>query len=266
MFKSSKKKLIASGCSFTDSVYTFSHGFPVWPDILGEMLDMEVINLGTSAQGNECIYSMILDCLTKEDNVGLVIPMWSENSRMDFEVPHRKDKRRTRPHIKEWDNIQTIREIQAFWKNVVSDCLNEHNFVGMYARTKRSMRFMYSFQEVMKSKNINYLQIVGCGLEPAMYENKLGKLVLDNIYFDLIDEKYFVGWPMVSSIGGNNVNDFLTKLDKTRMKNIIDGRRVYKEEGDKLVETLKDSHPNKLGHEQIAEILYNAYKEIYEVS
>ena len=71
---------------------------------------------------------------------------------------------------------------------------------------------------------------------------------------------------MVSSIGGNNVNDFLTKLDKTRMKNIIDGRRVYKEEGDKLVETLKDSHPNKLGHEQIAEILYNAYKEIYEVS
>ena len=139
MFKSSKKKLIASGCSFTDSVYTFSHGFPVWPDILGEMLDMEVINLGTSAQGNECIYSMILDCLTKEDNVGLVIPMWSENSRMDFEVPHRKDKRRTRPHIKEWDNIQTIREIQAFWKNVVSDCLNEHNFVDMYARTKRRL-------------------------------------------------------------------------------------------------------------------------------
>jgi len=265
MFKSSKKKLIASGCSYTDSLYTFTHGFPVWPDVLGEMLDMEVINLGTSAQGNECIYSMILDCLTKEDNVGLVIAMWSENSRMDFEVPHRKDKKRTRPHVKEWDNIQTIRETQAFWKNVVSDCLNEHNFVDMYARTKRSMRFMYSFQEVMKSKNINYLQIVGCGLERMMYENKLGKLVLDNIYFDLIDEKYFGGWPMVKSIGGNNVNEFLTKFDKTRTKNIIDGRRVYDDEGN-IVTTMKDSHPNKLGHEQIAEILYNAYKEIYEVS
>ena len=133
MFKSSKKKLITSGCSFTDSSYTFTHGFPVWPDVLGAMLDMEVINLGKSGKGNAYIYSTILDCLTKEKNVGLVIAMWGESSRIDFEVPHREDKRRTRPHIKEWDNIQTIREIQAFWKNVVSDCLNEHNFVDMYA-------------------------------------------------------------------------------------------------------------------------------------
>ena len=70
---------------------------------------------------------------------------------------------------------------------------------------------------------------------------------------------------MVRSIGGNNVNEFLTKFDTTRTKNIIDGRRVYDDEGN-IVTTMKDSHPNKLGHEQIAEILYNAYKEIYEVS
>ena len=124
---------------------------------------------------------------------------------------------------------------------------------------------MYSFQEVMKSKNINYLQMVGCGLEPMMYNNKLGKLVLNNIYFDLIDEKYFVGWPMVRSIGGNNVNDFLTKFDKTRMKNIIDGSKVYDDDGE-VVTYIKDIHPNKLGHEQIAEILYNAYEQIYKVS
>ena len=124
---------------------------------------------------------------------------------------------------------------------------------------------MYSFQEVMKSKNINYLQMVGCGLEPMMYNNKVSKLVLNNIYFDLIDEKYFVGWPMVRSIGGNNVSDFLTKFDKTRTKNIIDGSKVYDDNGN-LVSDLKDSHPNKLGHEQIAEILYNAYEQIYKVS
>ena len=126
------------------------------------------------------------------------------------------------------------------------------------------MRLIYSFQEVMKSKNINYLQMVGCGLEPPMYANKVGKLVLDSIYFDLIDEKYFVGWPMIREIGGNNVSDFLTKFDKTRTKNIIDGSKVYNDNG-KLVSYLKDSHPNKLGHEQVAKVLYDAYKEIYDV-
>tara|TARA_B100000700_G_C15014503_1_gene842639 strand:+ start:227 stop:1024 length:798 start_codon:yes stop_codon:yes gene_type:complete len=264
MFKSSKKKLITSGCSFTDSSYTFTHGFPVWPDVLGEMLDMEVINLGKSGKGNEYIYSTILDCLTKEKNVGLVIAMWGESSRIDFEVPHREDKKRTRPHIKEWQDIQTIRENPDFWKDIVSDCLTEYGFVEMYARTKKSMRLIYSFQEVMKSKNINYLQMVGCGLEPPMYANKVGKLVLDSIYFDLIDEKYFVGWPMIREIGGNNVSDFLTKFDKTRTKNIIDGSKVYNDNG-KLVSYLKDSHPNKLGHEQVAKVLYDAYKEIYDV-
>ena len=87
MFKSSKKKLIVSGDSFADYRYTRTHGFTVWPDILGEMLDMEVINMGNCGSGNEYIYSSLLDCFAKEDNIGLVIAMWSESSRIDFEVP-----------------------------------------------------------------------------------------------------------------------------------------------------------------------------------
>jgi len=85
VFKSSKKKLIVSGDSFTDYRYTNTHGFPVWPDILGEMLDMEVINMGNCGSGNEYIYGSIIDHLPKESSIGLVVAMWSESCRLDFE-------------------------------------------------------------------------------------------------------------------------------------------------------------------------------------
>jgi len=85
VFKSSKKKLIVSGDSFTDYRYTNTHGFPVWPDILGEMLDMEVINMGNCGSGNEYIYGSIIDHLPKESSSGLVVAMWSESCRLDFE-------------------------------------------------------------------------------------------------------------------------------------------------------------------------------------
>ena len=96
MFKSSKKKLLVSGCSYSAHWYTTKFGFPVWPEVLGKMLDMEVINLAQCGRGNEYIYSTILDCLTKENNIGLVIAMWSESNRIDFEVPDSPEKRRTR--------------------------------------------------------------------------------------------------------------------------------------------------------------------------
>ena len=266
MFKSSKKKLLVSGCSFSAHSYTITHKFPVWPEVLGKMLDMEVINLAQNGRGNEFIYSTILDCLTKENNIGLVVAMWSESNRIDFEVPHRPETRRTRPYIKEWSSIHTIRENDIrdkFWKDVISDCFNEYNYNQLYARTKKSMRFMYTFQEMMKSKNLNYLQIMGCGLEPRIHSNELGKLLLDNIYFDLIDEKYFVGWPISEFIGGYDVNTILKNKDPSRT-NIIDASRISDDDGISWRE--KDPHPNKLGHEQIAEVLYDAYKKVYDVS
>ena len=41
---------------------------------------------------------------------------------------------------------------------------------------------------------------------------------------------------------------------------------IMKLKDGEVVTYIKDIHPNKLGHEQIAEILYNAYEQIYKVS
>lgn len=265
VFKSSKKKLIVSGDSFADYRYTSTHGFTVWPDILGEMLDMEVINMGNCGSGNEYIYSSLLDCFAKEDNIGLVIAMWSESCRIDFEVPLEEKNRKLSWGRRGWRVIVSLRKNKEIWEDVVATFFRKHGYYQLHARTKKSMRFMYSFQEIMKNRNLNFLQVAGCGLESPMDSNELSKLILDSPYFDLIDKKYFVGWPMVDSIGGKCISDYLKQKDPTRTKNIIDGTKVSDDDGD-MISPVKDFHPNKLGHEQIAKVLYDAYQKTYAIS
>ena len=70
---------------------------------------------------------------------------------------------------------------------------------------------------------------------------------------------------MADSIGGKCISDYLEQTDPTRTKNIIDGTKVFNDDGE-MISPVKDSHPNKLGHEQIAEVLYDAYQKTYAVS
>ena len=40
---SNRKKIIVSGCSYSDNWWTREYGWPVWPELLAEKLDMECI-------------------------------------------------------------------------------------------------------------------------------------------------------------------------------------------------------------------------------
>jgi hypothetical protein len=68
MVKSSRKKLIVSGDSFTagsnqrnpDGSIKNSQTY-VWPDILAEKLDMECVNIGEGGAGNEKIHNKMFD-------------------------------------------------------------------------------------------------------------------------------------------------------------------------------------------------------------
>ena len=71
----------------------------------------------------------------------------------------------------------------------------------------------------------------------------------------MIEEKTFVGWPIFTTIGGFAVDQHLDGMDPTFLSNRIDGRTIPdSDQGDKY-----DPHPNKLGHEQMADLLYNQY-------
>ena len=54
-----KKLLIAGGCSYTVERINRHDGdnFPAWPELFAEKLDMNFLNLGKPASGNEYIFS-----------------------------------------------------------------------------------------------------------------------------------------------------------------------------------------------------------------
>ena len=219
-----RKVLLVSGCSYTDKTFrsdfhpNIDTGWPKWPELLGKKLDMDVVNYGYCGSGNEYIYSSLLDDLTSNPikDIGLVIPGWSRVPRRDFNVGNRKYNIR-------WDNHGDMKYFMM-----------------------RSLRYYYSLQEVCKSLKVPYKQIhILDPYESAVVEqNELFNMTredamkefMSSSYYDKIDEKNFIGWPIESKLGGFCAWD---KLD-----------------ADKHFISEIDRHPNRQGQEIIAELIY----------
>ena len=219
-----RKVLLVSGCSYTDKTFRsdfhphIDTGWPKWPELLGKKLDMDVVNYGYCGSGNEYIYSSLLDHLTSNPikDIGLVIPGWSRVPRRDFNVGNRKYNIR-------WDNHGDMKYFMM-----------------------RSLRYYYSLQEVCKSLKVPYKQIhILDPYESAVVEqNELFNMTredamkefMSSSYYDKIDEKNFIGWPIESKLGGFCAWD---KLD-----------------ADKHFISDLDRHPNRQGQEVIAELIY----------
>ena len=219
-----RKVLLVSGCSYTDKTFrsdfhpNIDTGWPKWPELLGKKLDMDVVNYGYCGSGNEYIYSSLLDHLTSNPikDIGLVIPGWSRVPRRDFNVGDRKYNIR-------WDNHGDMKYFMM-----------------------RSLRYYYSLQEVCKSLKVPYKQIhILDPYESAVVEqNELFNMTredamkefMSSSYYDKIDEKNFIGWPIESKLGGFCAWD---KLD-----------------ADKHFISEIDRHPNRQGQEIIAELIY----------
>ena len=219
-----RKVLLVSGCSYTDKTFrsdfhpNIDTGWPKWPELLGKKLDMDVVNYGYCGSGNEYIYSSLLDHLTSNPikDIGLVIPGWSRVPRRDFNVGNRKYNIR-------WDNHGDMKYFMM-----------------------RSLRYYYSLQEVCKSLKVPYKQIhILDPYESAVVEqNELFNMTredamkefMSSSYYDKIDEKNFIGWPIESKLGGFCAWD---KLD-----------------ADKHFISEIDRQPNRQGQEIIAELIY----------
>ena len=273
VFKSSRKKLIVSGCSYTDNWWTQIHGVKVWPEILAEKLDMDCINLGQCGRGNEYIFQTIIDEIQHHKNIGLVIPMWSEWNRIDIQrnVPSKRGYRwyTIRTGVGWWpeNKSEFSRKRTGLWTETlqeITDLFYERDMYGAKVCTERTMRFFYLFQELMESKNLNYIQSAAVyPVTSGMLENDdrgwkekdFIKTVFGSVYFDEINHKKFVGWPVLSQLGGDTMDEMLWRL--TPESDIKDGVET------KYTMSATDSHPNELGHTLIAERLYDEYQKIY---
>ena len=244
----SKKYLVASGCSWTDADFTSDHhpemicDWPKWPEILASKLDMKVINVGRCGSGNEGIYSRALDTIASlpPEEIGLVVIAWSQSQRRDFE----------------FELMYNHKDTTKRWTNERVDSKGD-----LYYYVRRSLRYMYSLQQVCESLNIPYKQFQMIPLFTAyihharnfninfdnttsMFRKKLPDkfdaigYMMESPYWDLIDEDNFIGWPLIDEGNGFNFEDAFIQ------------RRLG------LIVSEEDVHPNKHGHRLLAETVY----------
>jgi len=260
MFKSSRKKLIAIGCSFTTGGANAKAAKrrSSWPTNLAQKLDMDCVNLGKAGQGNEYISAKLIDTILaeKKEDIGLVVLMWSGWQRMDFEDtndnwvklrpspgPGTRNGILYKPEA--FLNIQNY-ETMIMLNNIMLKCNNAHN------ATMKSLRHFLIAQKLLE--DIPYLMVQGIGpvYLDEFIERKSKHIWLQSFLnskiFDEIDEKKFIGWPILKPIGGYTINNMLDKIDPEQKE---------------LRMSDKDTHPNAEGHKIISQEIYNAYEKIY---
>ena len=278
-----KKYLIVSGCSWADpNQYSedpkvsndIVKNYNRWPNILAKKLNLELINFGKYASGNEYIFSSLIDNITamgenRRGNIGLVIAAWSEAKRTDFEYKQNENDY----YIK---NIFAVKDQRRYNKKYAWDSILYTDPLrgDMFYRVKQSIRYMYMLQTFLKHNNIPYKMLQSVPLEKlsnigtefnlgltlgtgqrslqsaeevkTIFKQQLAEELSHFPMYNLIDKNNFIGWPILNS-------SLYKKLDREKdfISNLND-----------KTDSRKDEHPNQSGHNKIANIILNNINNI----
>lgn len=256
-----KKILLVGGCSYSNDRFRSVHhpdldvSWPKWPEIIGKLLDMEVINVSESGAGQEYIYSNILDKLQTIDHsrIGLIIAAWSTAPRRDYQ-------------------IESLYLNKAKWTN---DMYDTKGFMNYWI--DRSLRYYYSFQIVCEHLKLPYKQVQMIDLfkgylwqelirkrtkdwpedhvkqipilnkpadltaEEKNWKEKEEKKYLAQIhnspYYEKINNN-FIGWPTDPRLNGYSLSDKVLHSFDDRISRI-------------------DLHPNEQGQRKLARFIYD---------
>ena len=234
-------KLIVSGCSYTDNIWIDSHGFTPWPEKLAEKLGMECINLGASGAGNEYVMSSLMDRLFEKD-IGLMIAMWTQPARMDFPCFGARS-------AKGWVHVHMNgNEHLSNWKYKIRGTFRQYEIGSFSSLAEKSMRLYYIFQLMMEMHDIPYFQIQGCKPCWGADEHVFLRGLLKGKFTDKMNENTFIGWPIMSELGGTWVDQILDEIDPERVRFRI---------------SESDSHPNEKGHKVIVDYFLKEIEKEY---
>ena len=203
-----RKKLLISGCSFTDINYVKKinatggkqcDDFPTWGEILAKQLDMDLVPLGLNGAGQKYIYSSIQDYVLENDpkEIGLCVAAWSKSQRVN------------------WQN-ESLR-----WAD------SKDNIYGdVRGWIMESLRYMYAFQNLMEQHRIPYrhFQMISLFVDYIyevqfkMYGGNYEKIRQDCIEVIEKSPQYkhmrnFIGWPIFNEEGGFVVGDLQIHKD-----------------------------------------------------
>ena len=263
------KKLIVSGDSCTDLTFespvhpTWDYSWPKWPEHLAKHLGMELVCLAKGGQGNQFIYSTLLDEITKtrKDEIGMVIAAWSQCHRKDWEIGH----------VTGSLNNPYDRKGKLWRSKLVDEDGDLPNWVT------KSLRTFLSFQILCERYNLPYYHFQMTSLfEQYLYGpiynyeliegKKYMKRKSDGVF---VEKKYiirilqrvseygkwinkFIGWPGLEDqfdMAGFNMTQHI--LGKDHETKIANGTIISEQ----------DIHPNAKGHKLIATFLANYIEE-----
>ena len=248
-----KKYLIVSGDSFVDRKFrSAAHpemdvSWPMWPELLAEKLDMRLINLGKSGQGNEYIYSALQDTIEEfkdKNEIGMVVVGWSQCFRMDYQdVGGEWCTERINPYS---DVFGWVKKSLRIYKSLEYMC--EHynipyvqtQMIPMYIDWLRGLpptdqAIMFEGKDMIGDRN----EYPGDAVED---EESLLKILIE--HDDIINHNNFIGWPISKKLGGYNLS-----LETIGLQ------------GSPYVISEYDGHPNEEGHKRLAKAIYKHIKE-----
>ena len=276
MLKSSRKKLIAIGCSFTEhNLFSkqsphVDHDFTRWPEHLSNMLDMECVNLGSSGSGNDQILAKTLDVVLNEKNIGLIVLMWSEWQRIGFQ---------RRKIWNKWRHVNP-RDTEGLNKFILEN-------QNVFHATRNTLRTFIHAEKLLKDLHYLFIQgtfniplystteleTIDCSVggpnEKLEFttvndsRSKVAKEIIESPYINYIEKNIgnkFIGWPIMNEIGGYCIDHI---LDEASPHNKPGRWSRQRKGGGEFRISKTDPHPNAAGHKFIAEFLYEQYKEIY---
>lgn len=276
-----KKHLYACGCSFTasgwrlriDGQRTDIGDWPKWPERLASALGLEHVNEGMSGCGND----FILDYSTRyilenHKDIEIVCILWTEAERfslLDQSYIHLQNYLSVHRSVKEDIMLEHPYETVQY----MYQYLNRNHSLG-FVLGRRFTKQVYTVQKLCQELNLKY--IFAQALGPFYFreiQDRAEHLKLDNFnamrelknftkakYFHKIDRDHFIGWPGQRELGGYTVQDkppYNHKLHDVGPTYCPD---IAKDPNDPI---LGDPHPNAIGHQLIADLYLNKYKQLY---
>jgi len=234
-----KKKLIVTGCSYSDKDYWTKANnedkkCDTWGEILAKELNMDFVCLAHNGSGNKRIYSVVQDYILNNNvkEIGLCIAGWSRSQRVD------------------WQN----RTLQ--WNNTKSN---------MYGNVKsyilESLRYMYELENRNFKKTINECKdIIKKSPQYKHIKNFIGwPIINEEGGFVLSDLQLHKDWGITDKLANNEIgssfnalttNTPLEEIKKNNSKKAPEGTINYD-----YVISKGNPHPNKKGHEWLAKYI-----------
>lgn len=292
-----KNLLITGGCSYTDPNYlTNDKSLPqergawkMWPEYMGDALDLKVINTGASGSSNETIFHNVLEKIyLYKDRIDTVAVMWTGMDRRrimcgydinplsETNIVMGKDPAYSEANASpfEWLDRLGMANLsynfftsQDFWrvregfiKYSIQDSLRAYSTLAEICKA-HDIKFI--FMNALFPFDYHYLEkfnaagILKCpdGESVTTSENKVLKDYMNNVWFTTIDKNYkknFIGWPLFKHLGG-------TYFDQMRLNGTdgFDSTKTYN------VSEI-DAHPDAEAQEIISKVIIERHKKLYD--